>query len=83
MDNSDQTRSTMFLTEEEVRELTGISRGSRGRNGHELQAEQLKKMGIPFWVNAIGLPKIVREYFVGGVKAVPKPAKKWEPNPPR
>lgn len=72
----------MFLSEQEVRELTGIYRGSKGRTGCELQAAQLTTMCIPFWVNARGLPKVVKEYLIGGVKVPAKPAKKWEPSPP-
>ena len=37
--------SDMFLTKEEVVELTGWKNKKK-------QVEQLRKMGLPFWVNA-------------------------------
>lgn len=69
----------MFLTEKEVAELTGIYRGSGGLTNHQLQAAQLRKMGIPFWVNARGLPKVVRETLTGATPPKAKAAPtKWE-----
>lgn len=43
----------MFLTSEEVRELTGRTRKSS-------QIAQLRIMGIPFFVNAGGHPVVTR-----------------------
>lgn len=73
----------MFLTKKEVADLTGIYRGTSQRTNYEMQADQLKKMGIPFWVNALGLPKVVKDYLLGGSSAVKvtQPVKKWEPSP--
>jgi hypothetical protein len=43
----------MFLNPQEVAELAG-------RKIKKLQIEQLRWMGIPFYVNAIGRPIVVR-----------------------
>jgi hypothetical protein len=84
--------SELFLTEEEVAELTGIKTGRRGKRREELQAEWMRTSGIPFWVNARGRPIIARAYFTGPHsepmprrKSVPQAltdqqTKKWQPD---
>lgn len=63
----------MFLTKDEMAILTG-----RKLKGHQIEA--LRKMGIPFFVNAIGHPIVARTAIEGGGKAAPKPPKReWEP----
>lgn len=47
----------MFLTEEELRELTGAKNKS-------LQIEQLCIQGIPYTVNRTGHPRVMREVLV-------------------
>ncbi len=61
----------MFLTEDEVAELTG-------RKIKRLQIEQLQKMAIPFYVNAVGRPIVVRAVLEGRKQQeTVKP--RWEP----
>lgn len=59
----------MFLTPEEIAELTG-------RKLRRLQVEQLRTMGIPFYVNAVGRPVVVRSVLENKKEAAPKP--KWQ-----
>lgn len=55
--------SDMFLTKAEVAELTG-------RKVRSLQIAQLRKMAIPFWVNALDAPVVPRS-AIDGKKQVP------------
>ncbi|NMG32305.1 DUF4224 domain-containing protein [Aromatoleum evansii] len=65
--------SPFFLTEQEVFELTG-------RKVRRLQIEQLKRMLIPFHVNALGRPVVTRGAIVGGLGDKNDVAKSgWEP----
>lgn len=57
-----------FLSQSDVEQLTG-------RKNRKLQADALKKMGLPFWVNAIGKP-VVPMAAIEGRKEAPKP-KQW------
>lgn len=43
--------STTFLSKEDVAILTGAKIKSK-------QIAQLRKMGLPFWVNALGVPVV-------------------------
>ena len=60
----------MFLTADELRELTG-----RGRSDAQIVA--LRRMGIPFWVNAANKPVVAASAINGGDKAAKPPT--WEP----
>lgn len=60
-----ETKSDLFLTAEEVGELTGILIGKRGKSREELQVAWLRTSGIPFWVNARGRPIIARARITG------------------
>ena len=51
--------SPFFLTEQELFELTG-------HRLRRLQIEQLKRMLIPFHINALGRPVVTRGAIVGG-----------------
>jgi hypothetical protein len=64
----------MFLTKEELVTLTA-------RKIKRLQIEQLRKMNIPFWVNAVGGPVVARAAIEGrsGAKTV-EPKAKWRSN---
>ena len=55
---SDDGNTKMFLTDDELAELTG-------RKLRRLQIEALKLMMIPFRVNAIGRPIVTREAVLG------------------
>lgn len=62
-----------FLNREEVRALTGRAHKS-------LQIKALSSMGVPFFVNGIGLPVVARSVVEGGGKAAaPAPKKAWTP----
>lgn len=68
----------MFLTAEEVANLTDIRKGKNGKTRAQLQCEHLRSIGIPFFPSACGEPKIARCFFD---KAAPAPEKKvpWHP----
>lgn len=61
----------MFLDEAALRQLTG-------RKWAKLQIAQLRAMGVPFRVNALGRPVVAVSAVEGGVKTAP-PAAAWEP----
>lgn len=61
---------TTFLEQEELSMLTG-------RKVKSKQIEALRKMGLPFWVNAVGKPVVARTTVEG--KKEPTPVKQWEP----
>jgi hypothetical protein len=62
---------TMFLTREEVEILTGRKRSA-------MQAEQLKRLRIPFYTNAVGCPVVTRVAVEG--RPQPKKAESWSPS---
>ncbi len=68
----------LFLSEDEVAELTGIVRGARGKPKHLLQIAQLRAMRVPFVVNARGRPIIVRQVLQGSQQPMPA-ATEWQP----
>ena len=49
---------SIFLAKEDVAELTG-------RKTKTKQIEQLRRMGIVFWVNALGVPVVPRWVIEG------------------
>ena len=61
---------SMFLTIQDLCELTGRKTKSR-------QIEALLRMGLPFWVNAIGKP-VVTLAAIEGRREVPQ-EKAWTP----
>lgn len=69
------TRPDTFLSVAEVEALTG-------RKKHSLQIALLKKIGMPFWVNARGQPIIARTALEGRKETVKPPAanESWVPN---
>lgn len=60
----------MFLTRDEVAELTG-------RKIRRLQADQLRRQGIPFRLNAAGWPVVARAAVEGGQQQ--RQAAEWMP----
>jgi hypothetical protein len=62
----------MFLTEQELVNLTGFSQKSK-------QCEHLKAQRIPFHTNKSGQPRVVRAVLEGR-KVVEKSAKSWSPS---
>lgn len=71
----------LFLTDDQLNQLTGIYRGRNNKRREELQAEHLRKIGVPFYPNARGKPIVAREALLGNKKTKSKPA--WEPKPLR
>lgn len=64
-------KSDLFLTPAEIKKLTG-------RSFHRLQIAQLEDMRIPFHVNALGEPVVVRANLTGSVAPKPQP-QGWKP----
>jgi hypothetical protein len=62
----------MFLEPVEISTLTG-------RKLKRLQIEALRKMGIPFFINAIGHPVVARAAVDGTRGPAPEPRKAWSP----
>lgn len=69
---------SLFLTPEEVKELTGIKQGKHGKSRDALQAAALRSMRIPFYVNAIGKPIVARS-VIEGTQTKQESAPRWEP----
>lgn len=67
-----------FLTPDEIKDLTGIKQGKRGKSREVLQAAALRAMQIPFYINAIGRPIVVRAVIEGSEKKEDA-APTWEP----
>ena len=59
----------MFLTADDLRTLTGRSRA-------DAQIAALRRMGIPYWLNAAGKPVVATETILGGKASKPRT---WEP----
>jgi len=70
---------SIFLTPEEVSELTGVRMGRAGKTREQLQVAWLRTSGIPFWTNARGRPIIARA-TIEGQRATEQPRPKWQPN---
>lgn len=73
----------IFLTPEEIAELTGIRRGCKGKSREQRQVTALKSMGVPHYVNAAKRPIVARAAIEGSASALAKsnaPAVEgWEP----
>lgn len=61
----------MFLTDDDLRRLTGKKWRSK-------QIAVLRRMGVPFRVNAAGVPIVARAAIEGRAEAH-QPAPRWEP----
>lgn len=68
----------LFLTSDELADLTGIRKGRGGRAREALQANHLRSIGVPFWLNARGEPRVPRAYFEGKAKDE-RPETRWSP----
>lgn len=63
---------SMFLNADDLVEYTGRAQKSK-------QIEALRRMAVPFTVNALGRPVVARA-VVEGRQQIPKPpAPKWQP----
>ena len=61
---------SMFLSSQDISELTGRKTKSK-------QIEALLRMGLPFWVNAIGKPVVTLTALEG--RREPLQEKAWTP----
>lgn len=61
----------LFLTETELRDLTGRKLKSR-------QVEALARMGVPYLLNAAGRPVVCRAHLEGRTDPPPEPST-WKP----
>lgn len=64
--------SDTFLSKEDVAILTGAKIKSK-------QIAQLRKMGLIFWVNALGVPVVPRSAVEGRASKVPILKPEWVP----
>lgn len=66
------TATATFLTADDLATLTG-------RKIKSLQVQALRKMGVPFFINAVGRPVVTRTAIEG--KAAPAPVEQaaWVP----
>ncbi|WP_157314202.1 DUF4224 domain-containing protein [Chitinibacter sp. GC72] len=72
--------SALFLTRDELIELTGVKTGQGGKPREVLQSQWLRSVGIPYWVNARGAPIVARVAIEGskhGAAIAAAPA--WSP----
>lgn len=68
----------LFLTPDEIQELTGIKRGKQGKRREALQVAALRAMRIPFHVNAVGRPVVARSMIEGNISKE-EATQQWEP----
>ena len=64
--------SPLFLNDDELHQLTG-------RKVRRLQVEQLRRMMIPFHINALGRPVVARAVILGLQIAAQDIKKAWAP----
>lgn len=69
-----------FLDPADVAFLTGIKRGRNGQSRDELQAAQLRQMGVPFYLNAARRPIVARAAVEGGQVSKQEKSTPWRPN---
>jgi hypothetical protein len=78
----------IFLTEKQVDELTGISRGCTLHRGtrmerkitkYDRQVSHLRSTGVTFFVNARGRPIIVRSSIEGAAPSRVQTTRRWTP----
>lgn len=68
----------LFLTEEEMAELSGIKVGRSGLSRDQRQINWLRTSSIPFVVNAIGRPIVTIAALTGNNK-IEQPKSGWTP----
>lgn len=71
-------KMSIFLSKEDVAELTGIKIGRDGKSREELQQKQLTNMHVPYRVNARGEP-VVTKSAVEGFEKTGKVKKEYVP----
>jgi len=68
---------SLFLSDSDIAELTGIKRGRNGKTRAQLQCQFLREHGIPFVPNVKGEPKVCTSYLEGGKQT--KHQEVWKP----
>jgi len=68
---------SLFLSREDVAELTGITRKDNGKTREQLQCEFLRSQGIQFFVNFRGEPKVTIAFINGSKEHVKQTG--WQP----
>lgn len=71
-----------WLTPEEVALFTDVRTGKGGKTREQLQIEALKAMKVPYFVSAIGRPKVARAVVEGHSTLHTHPADQqaaWQP----
>lgn len=66
------TATATFLTADDLATLTG-------RKIKSLQVQALRKMGVPFFINAVGRPVVTRTAIEGKAAPVPAEQAAWVP----
>lgn len=69
---------SIFLTLDEVAELTGIKRGRGSLSRNDLQVIQLRAMHIAFFINASGRPIVTKAAVEGTMEPIVK-KQPWRP----
>ncbi|MGQ5523567.1 DUF4224 domain-containing protein [Chitinimonas sp. PSY-7] len=68
----------LFLTHDEVAELSGIKAGRKGLSRDQRQIAWLRNSGIPFFVNAAGRPIITTASLIISNRDE-QPKASWKP----
>jgi len=68
---------SLFLSDAEIADLTGIKRGRNGKTRAQMQCQFLREHGIPFIANIRGEPKVCTSYLEGGKQT--KQQEVWKP----
>jgi hypothetical protein len=63
----------IFLTNDEISQLTA-------RKNKGAQIDALRRMGLPFFVNATGHPVVTRAAIEGGLQVRQAPVNVWKPH---
>ena len=66
-----------FLEDADVARLTGLKKGRNGKTREQLQAEQLRAMGIAFRINARGVPIVTWDAVNGARPQQTSPMTTW------
>ena len=74
-------KPSMFLTAEELAELTGIKIGKNEKTREQLQAAELTRLGIPHYLNVAGRVIVARAIIESHPPQTPAPLRQGEPNP--
>ena len=69
---------SLFLSSDEIAELTDIRTGKDGKSREQRQIAALKRMKIPYHESAIGRPKVSRAVINGGIEV--QKSSSWEPS---